>query len=38
MGLSQQEAKKAAEYALAEADKNLFMSEESLMNDEYDEE
>ena len=35
MGLSQQEANKAAEYALAEAEKNRSMPEESLMNDEY---
>ena len=38
MGLSQQESKKAAEDALAETEKNCFMPEESLMNDEPDEE
>ena len=37
MGLSQQEAKKAAEDALAEEEKIFSMPEESLMNDEYDE-
>ena len=37
MGLSQQEAKKAVEDALAEEEQNLSMPEESLMNDEYDE-
>ena len=31
-------SKKAAEYALSEADKNCFMPEESLMNDESGEE
>ena len=38
MGLSQKDVKKAEEYASAEAEKNYFMSEESLMNDESDEE
>ena len=38
MDLSQQEAKKAAVYALTEAEKNCFMPEESLTNDESDEE
>ena len=38
MGPSQQEAKKASEYVLAETEKKCFMPEESLMNDEYDEE
>ena len=38
MGISQQEAKKAEEYALSEAEKNCSMPEESFMNDESDEE
>ena len=38
MGLSQQETRKAEEYAYVEAEKNLFIPEDSLMNDEYDEE
>ena len=37
MGLSQQEAKKAAEDAQEEAEKNYFIQEESLMNDESNE-
>ena len=38
MGLYQQEAKKSAEDVLSEAEKNFFTSEESLINDKYDEE
>ena len=38
VALSQQEAKKAAEDALSEAEKNWFIQEDSLVNDEYDEE
>ena len=38
MVISQQETKKAAQYALTEAYKNCFMSEDLLINDEYNEE
>ena len=38
MGLYQQEAKKEADDAFTEAQKNCFMPEESLMKDESDEE
>ena len=38
MGLSQKEAKKAAENSLSEAEKNGFMPEDSLMNNESNEE
>ena len=38
MGLSQQEARKAAECTLAEAEKNCSIPKESLINDESDEE
>ena len=37
MGILQQEARKAAEDAFAEADKKIFMIEESMMNDESNE-
>ena len=36
MGIYQQEAKNAAEDALSEAEKNFFILEESLVNDESD--
>ena len=38
MGLSQQGVKKAAEYSLAESERNFYIPVDSFMNDEYDEE
>ena len=38
MGISEQEAKKSEDDALVEAEKNCFLRQESLMNDESDEE
>ena len=37
MGLSQKEAKKVVEGALAEAEKNISIPEDSLINDKYNE-
>ena len=38
MGISRQEVRKASEYSLSEAEKDCFMPDEPLMNEESNEE